>query len=242
MKENYGIAVLDSGIGGLSTLEEIKKLLPNENFIYLKDNKNIPYGDKKDKELLKITINNIERLIKSKVKMVVIACNTVTTKYLDILKDKYKDIIFIGTEPAIKLACNKKYKNILCLVTTLTATSEKLYKLIKENEKANQHITILPCPTLAETIEEQDQNKIKIVAYSTLSDYKDYNYDAVILGCTHYCHIKDIIQKIFSSSALIDNNYNVALEVKQTLKENNLLTTRKEKGTTTIIETKTSDK
>lgn len=237
-KNNYKIGIFDSGIGGLTTLKEIKKLLPNESYIYYLDNKNIPYGDKSDDELKIIAKNIINFFDKKKVKIIVIACNTMTTKCIEYLRKTYPDKIFIGTEPAIKVACDKGYKNTLLMVTPATAKSERLFKIINDNAKDDHKITILPCKGLADTIETKDKKRIRYLIYNLLYEYKIYNYDSVVLGCTHYCHIKKIISEIFPNAKLIDGNKGVSKEVKRKLEENNLLTDKKTKGNVVIYKSK----
>ena len=98
------IGVFDSGIGGLTVLEELKKMLPKEDFIFYADSANNPYGEKTDEELNGIVSNIVDFLIDKGCKIIVIACNTATTRCIRYLREKYPDIVFIGTEPAVKLA------------------------------------------------------------------------------------------------------------------------------------------
>ena len=116
----YKIGMFDSGIGGLNTLEAVKKLLPNENILYYQDSINNPYGEKTDKQLQTITSNIVDYLQEKGVKEIIVACNTATTRCIKYLRNKYKDIIFIGTEPAIKVATDNNYQNILLLATPAT--------------------------------------------------------------------------------------------------------------------------
>ena len=97
------IGVFDSGLGGLSIWKELHALLPNEQTIYLADSKNAPYGEKSKEEIIAFSIKNTEYLIAKGCKIIVVACNTVTTNAIKILRDKY-DVPFIGIEPAIKPA------------------------------------------------------------------------------------------------------------------------------------------
>ena len=105
------IGIFDSGIGGLTILEEIKKIIVHNNIIYYADSKNNPYGTKTDDELKKITSDIVDYLINQNCKIIVIACNTATTRCISYLRSKYPNIIFIGTEPAIKIACDNNYLN-----------------------------------------------------------------------------------------------------------------------------------
>ena len=127
---NKKIGIFDSGIGGLTTLKEIQKLLPNEEYIYYADSKNNPYGEKSEEELNNIVTNIVELLLKEDVKLIVIACNTATTRCIKLLREKYPQMIFVGTEPAIKVACDKNYKNTIVMATPNTTASERVKELI----------------------------------------------------------------------------------------------------------------
>ena len=100
---NRKIGVFDSGLGGLSVLKELRKTLPNEDFLYYEDSIHVPYGEKSDEELLTITSHIVDYLLENDCKIIVIACNTATTSCMKALREKYPDVIFVGTVPAIKL-------------------------------------------------------------------------------------------------------------------------------------------
>ena len=153
------IGVFDSGIGGFTILEELKKMLPNESFIYYQDSKNNPYGEKKKDELFQITSHIVEFLKKKGCKLIVIACNTATTKCMKDLRDKYPDLIFVGTVPAIKVACDRGFQNTLVMATPATIESERTAELVKDNQKQSQKITLLSCKDLAHAIEEKNQKQ-----------------------------------------------------------------------------------
>ena len=236
MKRNIG--VFDSGIGGKTTLNEIVKLLPNENFIYYADSKNIPYGEKTEEELFGIVCNIVDYFISLDVKMIVIACNTATTRCISYLRDKYKDMLFVGTEPAVKVACDNNYKNTLVMATPLTVHSDRLNYLIEENIKDNENIMLVSCDGLANAIENNDEDRINYILHSLLDKYIDMDINAIVLGCTHYPLIKDKIQNMFKNSVLIDGNIGVAKRVKQLLTENNLLNNSDEIGNVKYIDSK----
>ncbi len=220
---NNFIGVFDSGIGGLSILEKLKEVLPNENFYYYADKDNMPYGAKSEDELLKITSLIVDEFIRRNCKMIVIACNTATTKCMSKLKEKYKDMLFIGVVPAIKVACTNNYKNILLMATPVTINSKRTKELIENNKKANQNIYLLPCENLAQKVEKGNFKEINQILTKLLLPYQDKNIDAIVLGCTHYSLIKEEITKIMPTSELIDGTLGVAQEVKRKLTENNLL-------------------
>lgn len=237
---NNKIGIFDSGSGGLTTLNEIRKILPNEDYIYYADNSNHPFGNKNTKELYSIVKNVVDFLLEKEVKIIVIACNTATTKCIDKLRKDYKNITFIGTEPAIKVACDKNYKNTLVLATPATISSEKVQELIFKNKKNNQNIYLLPCEGLAQSIENNDSLKIDKLLKKYLNEYLDKNIDSIVLGCTHYPLIKDKIKNIFNKSNIdiIDGNKGVAKRVKYVLETNKLLNNKKDNGTVKIIYTK----
>jgi glutamate racemase len=214
------IGLFDSGIGGTTVLECIKKLLPNEEYKYIADSKNCPYGEKPDDELRQIIVKNVETLKNWGAKTIVIACNTATTRCIDFLRQKYPDLHFIGTEPAIKLATRTDAKNILVLATPGTISSERTKALLKENQKPNQNITLLPCPGLADTIERyyhsNNPEKIDEKLDKLLTGITEP--DIIVLGCTHYSLIKEAIKKHFPSAELIDGNLGVAHKVQKLLK------------------------
>ena len=221
--KNNKIGILDSGIGGTTTLNEIKKLLPYEDFIYYADSKNNPYGSKSTEELYSIVKNIVDYLIEKEVKLIVIACNTATTKCIEKLRENYKNILFVGTEPAIKVACDNNYKNTLVLATPGTIKSERIGELVNKNKKTNQNIYLLPCDYLANAIERNDNKEIDSLLYNYLTPYQNKNIDSIVLGCTHYPLIKDKIQSYFKDAVIIDGNIGVAKRVKYILEINDLL-------------------
>lgn len=232
---NNKIGVFDSGKGGLTTLKEIKKILPNEDYIYYADSKNNPYGNKTDEALYNIVKEVVDKLISKEVKLIVIACNTATTKCIEKLRQDYPNMLFVGTEPAIKVACDNNYKNTLVLATPGTIGSERTHELVKKNKKDEQNIILLPCEGLAEAIENSDEVKINKLLDKYLKEYENKNIDSVVLGCTHYPIISDKLKVYFRNSDLIDGNIGVANRVKYILETNNLLTDKKENGTIEFI-------
>lgn len=237
MNNNY-IGVFDSGIGGLTALKEIKKILPNENYIFYADTKNNPYGEKSIKELYSIVKKIVDYFISKKVKLIVIACNTATTRLISKLRKNYPNMIFVGTEPAIKVACDNDYKNILVLGTPSTVKSKRTSTLIKDNKKDYQSIYLVACEGLANAIETKNNTLIKILLDKYLNPYKDKNIDSIVLGCTHYPIIKSKIKKYFNNVKILDGNIGVAKQVNYQLEKNNLLNVRKSKGKTIIINSK----
>lgn len=217
------VGVFDSGIGGLSVLRELEKILPNEDFYYYGDSLNNPYGEKSDEELFEITSGVVDYLVNKGCRLIVIACNTATTRCMKYLREKYKDVIFVGTVPAIKVACDRDFKNTLVMATPATIESERTMELIRDNIRKDQNIYLVACPGLANAIEDNDQEKIEEILKDTFREYKDKEIDSIVLGCTHYPFIKEDILKEMPGVILLDGSRGVAMEVKRQLENNGLL-------------------
>lgn len=210
------IGVFDSGKGGKTVLADITKILPDEEYYYIADAKNCPYGEKTDEELMKIVTENVEELKKWGAEIIVIACNTATTRCIEKIREQYPKLMFVGTEPAIKLAVETDSEKILVMATPGTIKSERVLKLIYENRKKGQKIKLLSCQGLADAIEE-DKDIDKILE-GVLKDVDD-DFDSVVLGCTHYSLIKERIQKYFPGARLIDGNSGVAKRVSELIEK-----------------------
>lgn len=203
-------------------MSAIQKLLPDEEYKYIADSKNCPYGEKSDQELKAIVATNTESLMDWGAKIIVIACNTATTRCISFLREKYPSIHFVGTEPAIKLAVATSAKSILVMATPGTITSERLQSLIEENQKPNQVIRLLSCPGLADLIEQNysSHNLRPIIEYlKTLFQKTEDAPEIIVLGCTHYSLIKPEIQSFFPSARLIDGNDGVARQVQELIQK-----------------------
>ncbi len=223
------IGVFDSGIGGLSILQELKEMLPYEDFYYYGDTLNNPYGEKNDDELFDIVKDVVLKLKSKNCKVIVIACNTATTRCMKKLRDTFKDIIFVGTVPAIKVACDERFKNTLVMATPATIESERTYELVRDNKRLDQNIYLLPCPFLAKAIEDNDKERIKEILKNDFKEYKDKNIDSIVLGCTHYPFIKKEILKEMPGVILIDGSLGVSKEVKRQLELAGLLNGKRDR-------------
>ena len=226
---DFKVGVFDSGIGGLSILSELEKVLPNEDFYYYGDSLNNPYGEKSDEELFKITSEVVDYLINKGCKLIVIACNTATTRRMKYLREKYQDITFVGTVPAIKVACDREFKNTLVMATPATIESERTSELIRDNKRKDQNIYLVSCPGLARAIEVKDKEEIEEILKNTFSEYKDKNIDSIVLGCTHYPFIKEEILKEMPDVSLIDGARGVSLEVKRQLENKEHLSEKRDR-------------
>lgn len=242
-KNNY-IGVFDSGMGGVSTLIELSKLLPNENFYYFGDSQNAPYGPKTKEEILNLSLNVSEFLYSKKIKALVVACNTATSIAIEELRDKYKDIPVIGVEPAVKLAVDNGGKNILVLATQTTVSQSKFLNLSKKF-KNSCNILSIACPKLVEII-ENDLLDNKELCKSTLTEYFSQfdidKVDTIVLGCTHFIFYKEYIRELVGPKcSIIDGNLGTAMHLKNKLKDMDLISENKNNGTIEFINSQIVD-
>lgn len=196
------VGIFDSGIGGLTVLKSLKKRYPNNDYIYVGDNKNIPYGTKDKATLFKLSSNIIDFLILLEVDIIVIACGTVSSNVYDELKQKYNIKIIDIITPTISFINKSNMKDIGVLATPSTINSHIFKKLI------NKNVIEEPCSEFVPLIENNELNS-KELKESINKHLSNINCDIVILGCTHYPLIKHLINKEtieLSDNIVLDDN------------------------------------
>lgn len=211
------IGIIDSGIGGVTIFREILKSIPKGRFIYYSDSINNPYGDKSKKEILDILDNVVTKLIDMGCTIIVIACNTASSIGVSYLREKYRKILFIATEPAYKMVhdYNPQGKTLV-MATRGTIESEKFLELYHKYD--NHNTILLSCIGLAELIENNQD--VRKYLNELLGKYKDI--DNVVLGCTHYPLIKSEIKKILGDVTFYDGSKGVTKELLRVLKMHNI--------------------
>ena len=234
MNKNETIGIFDSGIGGVTVLREILKVLPNENYIYYSDSKNNPYGDKSDDQINELCENIVNLFIEQKCKAIVIACNTASAKSAQYLREKYRNILFIAIEPAYKMVYDYAYNEpTLVLATKGTIESEKFNLLYHTYD--NHKTILLPCVGLADIIEEGNREKIKKYLKEHLESYRG-KVKNVVLGCTHYPLIQDEIQEVLGEVTFFNGAPYLAKHLKEVLEEKDLSNNKGKKGTIQFID------
>ncbi len=226
MNSEY-IAIIDSGVGGLSVLKNLYNSFPNEKFLYFGDNDNAPYGNKDKKILLEITKKNIDFIKSFGVKILILGCNTLSALILDEIKE-YSNILTFGVFPPVEYAIGKG-KKVLLLSTVRTA----------ERYASIDGLDTLGLIDLAKDVEKNHfflsdidiKNHIENLSVGHFTNQKGY-YDAIILGCTHYFFVKNKIidhfqpREIFSSEDFIVKELNKYCKLSKTIeksRENNIL-------------------
>ncbi|MEH7349866.1 glutamate racemase [Gottfriedia acidiceleris] len=200
------IAFFDSGIGGLTVLNEALKKLPNEDFLYFADTLHVPYGTKSKEEVSAFVKKSVEMIIKEDVKALVIACNTATSIAVNELREMY-DFPIIGMEPAVKPAVEMNRttgKRVLVFATPLTLKQTKYNELISRVDDLSI-VDSLPLPELVHYCEELNFDENFMIDYfkSKLSLFNIEQYGTIVLGCTHYPFYKNILKKILPEDVQI---------------------------------------
>lgn len=242
MKKNLPIGVFDSGIGGLTVLYRLIEMFPNEDFVYVGDTLNLPYGTKTKEQLRKLVSNVSNYLNELPVKSIVIACNTATTNSGH-LKETL-DLPIIGViEPTANYALNIS-ENILVLATNVTIDSNAYQDIINANKKdPNSKQFYLKCSDFVDAIESNEINtpySYKLVQ-DKLEAVKNEKIDVIICGCTHFGLYEKELKSVFPNAVVLECALPTGLELKKQLENNDLLNDKKEKGKTTINVTKLQD-
>ena len=231
------IGVFDSGVGGISVLRELKKLMPHEDFIFIGDSANAPYGMKTPQEVIELSEHSLLRLLSMGAKQIVIACNTATAVAADALREKYRDIEIVGIEPAIKPAAHdNRGGRIAVLATDLTVHQKRIEKLYRQCSH-EAHIELVSCPGLVELIESGHTYDEELFSYLSekLSLYRDF--DAYVLGCTHYPLIRSAFLRVLGDVPLYDGGEGTARRSRELLSRDGLLNSSDREGQIEIINT-----
>lgn len=203
MTEKMRIGFFDSGVGGISVLREALKLMPREDYLYYADTMHVPYGTRTKDEVKKLVFDAVEFIAAQDVKAVVIACNTATSVAICDLRTGF-DIPVIGMEPAVKPALDNKSRRTLVTATELTLREEKLHNLITRLNGGNT-TDLLALPGLVSFAEKTvfDRETVSLYLQEKLSGYDLDEYDAFVLGCTHFIFFKDILRELLPPHILL---------------------------------------
>ena len=230
MKEFIG--AFDSGVGGLSVLRELLVELPKEDFIYVADQKHVPYGTKSQEQVRQYSENITQFLLAKGAKCIVIPCNTASAAALNYLRKEFPHTPFIGMEPAIKPAAEKtKTGKVGILATQGTFKSERYCSLV---ERFGNGIEVMenPCIGLVDLIESGDaeSDETKAMLSKITAPMIKEGIDAIVLGCTHYPFIQSILEEILPEGIQIINPAPaVARHTKNRLSKLNLLSERSDR-------------
>jgi len=238
------IGVFDSGLGGLTVVKELTKILPHEDIVYLGDTARVPYGPRGVETIKRFSEENTKFLISKNVKAVVIACNTSSAVAADYIKAKFKNITIFEVIESASLEASKDGKRIGVIGTYATVGSLAYPKKISKYSP-DAKVFGVACPLFVPFIEEGETESpsLRIVAKKYLKKLKERKIDTLILGCTHYPIIKDIIgREVGKKVNLINPGKSIAEEIHLFLKENGLLNGQKTDGDVKFFVTDMTDR
>ena len=226
------IGVFDSGIGGLNVLRELQKLMPYEDYVYLADTKNAPYGNKSAEEILSYSRNNVKRLVDIGCKAIVIACNTATAVAAEELRREFLLPIF-GIEPAVKPAAEYG-GNVLVLTTERTAKEERFKRLVSKCESISSvKFYVLPVQELVALVEQGKGESYETECYliGKLKELSGIKFSSCVLGCTHFPLAKKSIENAIGYTVkFFDGSIGTAKNVEGILKKEGMCKCSKNKG------------
>ena len=235
MENNCPIAVFDSGVGGISVLRHLRRLMPGEDYLYFGDSANAPYGSRTTQEVRELTLAAAKRLTAQPIKALVIACNTATAAAVQQVRASYPQLIVIGIEPALKLAADHYPGGRIGVMATEVTLREEKFDTLLHRFDVSCTIAKIPAPGLVPLIEagKADTPEADALLQSILGPYVG-KLDALVLGCTHYPFAAKAISRILGDRVvLLDGGEGTARETMRRLREAGLLS-QKQTGTVTL--------
>lgn len=230
---NKPIGVFDSGLGGLTCVSELIKILPNENIVYFGDTGRVPYGSRSEETIIKYVKGDINFLKSRDIKIIVAACGTASTVALPYISDEGGVKIIGVTSPAVKSALEATKNGKIGIIGTAgTIANGKYEKLIKD-ENENIQTFSKACPLFVPLVENGLSNHqiTRLACEMYLAELKEKGIDTLILGCTHYPLLKDVISEFMGEDVtLIDPGKETAHYVKKYIEENDLCNESESEG------------
>lgn len=224
--DNRPIGIFDSGVGGLTVVKQVIKVLPKENIIYFGDTARVPYGSKSKETVFNFSCQIIRFLKEKNVKAIIIACNTVSSNCYEDLQREFLDIPIIEVVNAGVNSAINSTKNLKIGIIGTEATIKSNQYAIKIKEKIeNAQVFSKACPLFVPLAEEGWFENIVTLntAKIYLQDFMANNIDTLVLGCTHYPLLKESIKKVLGNKInIVDPAFETALNMKKFLEQNNL--------------------
>lgn len=223
---NKSIGILDSGVGGLTVWSEIVKKLPNESTIYIADSKNVPYGTKTPEEIHRLSRKLVQFLLGKDIKLIVVACNTITVTCLDKLRVEFPQVPIVGTIPVVKTAAERTKKRKIGILSTVRTTKSAYQKKLIDKFARNLEVISIGTDKLVPLIEKGEN--VDSILTEILKPFN--KVDVLALGCTHFPLIRDKIKKILGPKVLIlDSGPAIARQVRRVLEQNKAMSNSKDR-------------
>jgi glutamate racemase len=227
------IGIFDSGIGGLTVLKELVKAMPQEDTIYLGDTARVPYGTKSPETVTRYGIEIASFLVKRDIKLLVVACNTASAVSLETLQERFPIPIVGVIEPGARRAAAMTRNGRVGVIGTEATIKSSAYTRAIKRVNPGIEVTTRACPLFVPLAEEGwlDNEVARLTARSYLTELKETGVDTLVLGCTHYPLLKEIIAETMGEQVrLVDSAEETARTVAEILSGRGLLRPAAEKG------------
>ncbi len=232
-RKSLPIGIFDSGIGGLTVMQEVVRVLPGEDIIYLGDTARVPYGTKSRETVVKYALENAEFLVYRGIKLLVVACNTASAYALSELSARLSVPVVGVIEPGARMAVGiTRTKKVGVIGTDGTIRSGAYFDAIKKID-SKVVVYLRTCPLFVPLAEEgwTDNQVALLTARVYLESFVEEGIDTLVLGCTHYPLLKRTIKRVLGEEVvLIDSAEATSHEVRRVLSEHRLLRTRQNRG------------
>ncbi|WP_116896048.1 glutamate racemase [Pseudomonas syringae] len=220
------VGIFDSGVGGLSVLNEVRQLLPSESLLYLADCGHIPYGEKTPEFIIERCLTIAGFFREQGAKALVVACNTATAAGVSHLRQRYPDWPIVGMEPAVKPAAEATRSGVVGVLATTGTLQSARFAALLDRFANDVRVVTQPCPGLVELIETGDllSPQIRQLLQHYVEPLLAARCDTIILGCTHYPFLKPLLREMLPESVtLIDTGAAVARQLQRLLARSGLL-------------------
>ncbi len=226
MDRNGPVGFFDSGLGGISVLQQTRKLLPAENYLYFGDSFRSPYGVRSADEVTALSVQAAELLLSEGAKAIVIACNTATSAAAAELRQRYPEIPIIGTEPALKPAVERHPGGRILVMATAMTLKEQKFRSLWMQYADQAEIVPVSCTGLMEFVErgQLDGEEVERYLLEKLEPFSGVPVDAVVLGCTHYPFLRPVLRRrLGDGPEILDGADGVARQLRRQLESRDLL-------------------
>lgn len=221
------IGIFDSGVGGLTVVKAVQNMLPGERIVYFGDTARVPYGPKSQVAIRKYAQDDAAVLMRHQPKMIIVACNTVSALALDVVERAGGGIPVLGViEAGAELAVERSRSGRIGVIGTQATVCSNAYALAINRLNAEAEVFSRPCPLLVPLAEEGlvDHAATELIAREYLAPFNSEGVDTLVLGCTHYPILRDVIERSMAkNTAIIDSAEAVALKARSVLLEQGLL-------------------
>ena len=215
------VGFFDSGVGGTCILRAFQRLCPDVPTEYIADSAHCPYGNKPPEEIVRLSVANTEELLRRGCGIVVVACNTATAAAIDYLRTNYPEVPFVGIEPATKPAALRSKTGVVGVLATAGTFHGRLYNETKAKFAKNVTVLAAVADEFVQLVERGETSgaKVEKVVRAKVEPLLKAGADRIVLGCTHFPHLKPVIEKVCAGRAeVIDPSAAVARQIQRVLR------------------------